>query len=930
MKKARYRDLWQTARYKVLEASNRKKPLRFIGAARVLIMQKRELLKSKTEQLEWDHFRLLLHELPPPLEIAKCGRNHKLFAIDNDTTADALLTDVFEEFKLVELFHKQRRNLPLLMSYARQNSSKVLAEMRRILDKMVTEPINIMSNQTWRFNGCALLLSHIYNQWMSKKSSSSDQYPCEEIIIEASRVIYIDMDWMTPGLSLNLSAPRIEAVGTGIRRVIDTSGKDAKRTIPEKANDGRDAGLSGDDGEHGVAGQSAGHVSIMCATYLGMPLVIRARGGNGSDGQNGGDGKPGIDGQNGRDGKLPPKEEVDQDFDFIPLRYYWNFPKSVYQYYSGKIYNTSHLVPGEPGTPGKSGGSGGSGGCGGQGGFAGEVEINKGSSEPDPAKTKLIQFLRDKLIYSVAEVMMTSTSASDGNKQHFEETMIQSQVLTLKGLLQCCSLHLTPPDAVPVSTFFNKLMEKLKEISRNEEKTGDDVNIALTDFACRQMGIKKVRDLMPTANTASSISAGNQIVLNTDDEQRLEKLRFLLSHTKVGVDELDAIRSAIEKRQTFNSEPYKTIYSLAEQAFVNFYWTREWESYHDFLMEFKASQNRPDENPSEILDTAELHGQLSEFQNSVERLKVALMWNHSGKSYKDMMDVCTKLKKKLDKSEWTDKFSAAWAKLKRSSEEKETPLMKCMNWVREQEMKIVGFFDDSKKDSPEVSKDSFLSFLWRLQKIRQPSKSDKESMVPQFRKALHYLDYKKRDSFTVSEMKLFHEVFNKTREGIFKDETILNYETKLKTEYVEQYPDHHFLRWIDSYKEITKIQAEISRKWESYSTDSDTASQQAKVTRRKNMLLNRYAAITTFFLSPQKCHEAWRSLRRDMKLDELDQQLRTRVSNTFGNHIQQMVGDVEAALNKIKEGANVQSDGTPAHSSSVSAEDGGGKYFLKQ
>ncbi|KAI9552446.1 hypothetical protein GHT06_022812 [Daphnia sinensis] len=1347
IKKARYRDLWQTARYKVLEASNRKKPLRFIGAAQVLIMQKRELLKSKTEQLEWDRFRLLLHGLPPPLEITKCGRNHKLFAIDTDATADALLTDVLEELKLSELFQKQGGNVPLLMSYARQNSFKVLAEIRRILDMMVTKPINSMSNQTWRFNGCALLLSHIYNQWMTKNSSSSE-HRCEEITIEASRVIYIDMDWMTPGMSLALSSPRIEAVGTGIRRVIDLSGKDAKRTIPEKANDGRDAGLSGDDGEHGAAGESAGHLSINCDTYLGMPLVIRARGGNGSNGQNGGDGKPGINGQNGRDGELQPKEKVDQDFDFIPLRYYWNFPKSVYQYYSGKKYDTCHLVLGEPGTPGKSGGSGGSGGCGGQGGFAGEVEvecntggnlidktqkengkngtdgkpgksakggeggrngldsarvfetdsdsldpwfwvagkwreakgklkierimrksnqseqigsriivvaqdsgratdgergedgqnadqshqvhstpkramvvagaswrsdaaatalassrlqqkeaairklgaaitnsseaarraraaakqqeanekklkqakqseqrvrkafqlaktqstsqlmrttqrthtiathqaagtgessitvkendefiphtahvlaktqpatqsewnamegvdvldalvakyskvsnetsktlsiltqsiilqislpesadrglvwssmaritrpiadhpdyliqslrcisqdidliqelisakrgillkpmsdiimektneiawdivttaedaldvlgvlyafrqltwsyeelqkllqpleeqekkgsgsmtskINKGSSEPDPAKTKLIQFLRDKLIYSVAEVMMTSTSASDGNKQHFEETMIQSQVLTLKGLLQCCSLHLTPPDAVPVSTFFNKLMEKLKEISRNEEKTGDDVNIALTDFACRQMGIKKVRDLMPTANTASSISAGNQIVLNTDDEQRLEKLRFLLSHTKVGVDELDAIRSAIEKRQTFNSEPYKTIYSLAEQAFVNFYWTREWESYHDFLMEFKASQNRPDENPSEILDTAELHGQLSEFQNSVERLKVALMWNHSGKSYKDMMDVCTKLKKKLDKSEWTDKFSAAWAKLKRSSEEKETPLMKCMNWVREQEMKIVGFFDDSKKDSPEVSKDSFLSFLWRLQKIRQPSKSDKESMVPQFRKALHYLDYKKRDSFTVSEMKLFHEVFNKTREGIFKDETILNYETKLKTEYVEQYPDHHFLRWIDSYKEITKIQAEISRKWESYSTDSDTASQQAKVTRRKNMLLNRYAAITTFFLSPQKCHEAWRSLRRDMKLDELDQQLRTRVSNTFGNHIQQMVGDVEAALNKIKEGANVQSDGTPAHSSSVSAEDGGGETLCAE
>ncbi|KZR96839.1 Uncharacterized protein APZ42_008605, partial [Daphnia magna] len=93
---------------------------------------------------------------------------------------------------------------------------------------------------------------------------------------------------------------------------------------------------------------------------------------------------------------------------------------------------------------------------------------NKGSSAPDPAKSKLIHFVRDKLIYSVAEVMTKATSVRGGNKEHPEETMIQSQVLTLNGLLQCCSLHLTSPDAVPVATFFDELMEKLKNISGNE------------------------------------------------------------------------------------------------------------------------------------------------------------------------------------------------------------------------------------------------------------------------------------------------------------------------------------------------------------------------------------------------------------------------------------------------------------------------------
>ncbi|KZR95545.1 Uncharacterized protein APZ42_010690, partial [Daphnia magna] len=94
--------------------------------------------------------------------------------------------------------------------------------------------------------------------------------------------------------------------------------------------------------------------------------------------------------------------------------------------------------------------------------------LEDNETAPDPAKSKLIQFLRDKLIYSVAEVMTTATSVRGENKEHPEETMIQSQVLTLNGLLQCCSLHLTSPDAVPVATFFDQLMEKLKNISSNE------------------------------------------------------------------------------------------------------------------------------------------------------------------------------------------------------------------------------------------------------------------------------------------------------------------------------------------------------------------------------------------------------------------------------------------------------------------------------
>ena len=383
IKRIRYRDLWQSARYKVMEATNRKKPLRFVGAAQVIIMQKRELLKNKQEQLEWSRFSVLLSASHPPYAMVDSDEE------ENDLTATEMVQDTLNKFPgLTEAF-KDGQRLADLMSYVRQNSSSVKEELRRLLDKMVTQPIhNNLNGPIWKFDGSALLLSHILKKKIKLRPSAT---PCEEVVVTATKVIYIDCDWKTPGVSLTLSAPRIETVGevTLAKRIIDMSGEDAEKLTEKKANNGHGPGNDGVDGECGDAGKSAGNVTIQCDVFEGkQQLCIYAKGGKGADGQGGGDGQPGIPGRNGKDGQLKPKEDVHQDFDYMPLGLIAFNPifnlyegvRSTYRKFKGKEYSTEHLVQGEAGTPGKSGGCGGSAGYGGEGGKGGQVNVHCGKS----------------------------------------------------------------------------------------------------------------------------------------------------------------------------------------------------------------------------------------------------------------------------------------------------------------------------------------------------------------------------------------------------------------------------------------------------------------------------------------------------------------------------------------------------------------------
>ena len=64
-----------------------------------------------------------------------------------------------------------------------------------------------------------------------------------------------------------------------------------------------------------------------------------------------------------------------------------------------------------------------------------------------------------------------------------------------------------------------------------------------------------------------------------------------------------------------------------------------------------------------------------------------------------------------------------------------------------------------------------------------------------------------------------------------------------------------------------------------------------------DILLGRYALLTTLFLSPTKCAEKWRSLR-NCSPEELGQQIKRSVGKDFPG-IQELMADVEDALAKI-------------------------------
>ena len=465
----------------------------------------------------------------------------------------------------------------------------------------------------------------------------------------------------------------------------------------------------------------------------------------------------------------------------------------------------------------------------------------------------LVRFLRDQLIRSVARMMIAKSSANSkidrAQNTDDDESMVQSQETVLQSLLDHCHSF--------DSTFFDPLMEKLADA-----KTGDKVDAAFADFVNRQLGVDDdLRQLMPHSSA---------------------KLRFILTYTRVGINQLDLIRKSILESGTAFQEPYQSIYSLTEQAFVNYHWTREWQEIDDILNQI---------GQSDAIMQLDAGLSVSNFRTRANRLKAALIWPNSGKTYDEIIKCCTKLKDiLLNRS--SGLIDGAKSLVDR---QKETPLAKGLKFIGQIEDDLVG--GETTDQDEQGSKDSFLKFTFHLQTLHQSKKLDEKLLAPQFRKALYYLDHHRTVSFAKNEIQLFNQVFDRDWNlKNLKSDHLLRHMLQLKKEYLDHFPDRYFLRWMDCYEKAIEIQKEIRHSLESCDDDKNGSSS-SSVDQVNNVLLSRYLILTTFFLSPNQCLEEWKSLRVD-KLDR--NKLQEKAAAQFGNQLSKIIDDVQLALNQQK------------------------------
>lgn len=200
---------------------------------------------------------------------------------------------------------------------------------------------------------------------------------CDEIHLEASVKLFVDCDFRNENFhhrNIVIVAPEVDIWKT--KRAINVSGQanikhSTKPSTPDV--DGSVNGPDGVDADHGLPGESGGHVTIICGKLLnGDYLSIISNGGDGSNGADGGDGAPGSDGSDGSDGTPPVA---------VPA-YGWDKPVS-------KLLDFILLGRGEEGELGKRGGNGGRRSVGGEGGYPGNAQVFLIDSEHSPELNQL-------------------------------------------------------------------------------------------------------------------------------------------------------------------------------------------------------------------------------------------------------------------------------------------------------------------------------------------------------------------------------------------------------------------------------------------------------------------------------------------------------------------------------------------------------------
>lgn len=227
-----------------------------------------------------------------------------------------------------------------------ENANEDFATLKKIIQSNIELPtIQGLSGDTVEIVGKNIVLSELLDR------SEIDASVCKDktsIRVQATGKIYIDCDlndvrWK--GKNIIICAPSIEVMTAS---TIDVSGRNSLPHAQSKAKNGN-TGMNGEDGEHGLAGESAGNVCIKANNIInGDKLTIIANGGNGANGQDGGDGGEGQDGYDGADGKTEPLEGTSE---------------------------VINIKEGTNGSAGKKGGNGGRAGLGGEGGFGGIIDI---------------------------------------------------------------------------------------------------------------------------------------------------------------------------------------------------------------------------------------------------------------------------------------------------------------------------------------------------------------------------------------------------------------------------------------------------------------------------------------------------------------------------------------------------------------------------
>jgi hypothetical protein len=168
-----------------------------------------------------------------------------------------------------------------------------------------------------------------------------------------------------------------------------------------------------------------------------------------------------------------------------------------------------------------------------------------------------------------------------------------------------------------------------------------------------------VKDLLPSKMRAIST-------------EQLNKLAFLLNNVKIDVKDLDDIRSRVitllEKEKVQEKDSFKSVLLLIEKAFEQFYWNHEWNEIQKILVRFREKIQRQSTDAAPISKEAAM--ERDAFQDSVDRLKVALTYTYCRKSYQQKLDICSELRKKFKNTGWKDLVKVVLGKGQKFSIEK--------------------------------------------------------------------------------------------------------------------------------------------------------------------------------------------------------------------------------------------------------------------